>query len=88
MTPIKQLLRARNDQVMLINVKVIPKASRNLVKEEKDSFKIYLTKPAYDGLANKQLVELLAEYLKIKKYQIDIIKGEKSRNKIIRIQDV
>jgi len=70
---------------MIFSVKVIPKASRNLVKEEGSGFKIYLTKPAQDGLANEQLVSLLAEHLKIKKYQISIIKGDKSRNKLVKI---
>ncbi len=68
---------------MILNIRVIPKASRNLVKKENGSFKVYLTQPAYEGLANKQLVELLAGYLKVKKYQIKIIKGGKSRNKVI-----
>jgi hypothetical protein len=70
---------------MIFNLRVIPKASRNLVKEEGGGFKVYLTKPAQDGLANAQLIGLLSEHLKIKKYQIKIIKGDKSRNKLVEI---
>jgi len=70
---------------MVFSVRVIPKASRNLVKEEGEGFKVYLTKPAQDGLANSQLISLLSEHLNIKKYQIKIIKGEKSRNKLVEI---
>jgi len=70
---------------MIFNVRVIPKSSRNLVKKDKDSFRVHLTKPAYDGLANGQLLSLLAEYLKVKKYQIKIIRGEKSRDKYVEI---
>lgn len=70
---------------MILNIRVIPKASRNLVREEKGFLKVYLTKPACDGLANRQLIERLAEYLKIKKYQIKIIQGEKSRDKRVEI---
>lgn len=70
---------------MILNIRVIPKASRNFVKGEGSSFKVYLTQPAHDGLANKQLIELLAEHLKVKKYEIRITKGEKSRNKVIEI---
>jgi len=70
---------------MILSVKVCPKASRNLVKEEANGLKVYLTKPAQDGLANDQLVNLLSEHLKIKKYQIKIIKGDKSRNKLVEI---
>jgi len=72
---------------MILNIRVVPKASRNLVKEEKGSLKVYLTKPNQDGLANAQLIELLAEHLKVKKYQIRITRGHKSRDKIIEIDE-
>ena len=70
---------------MILNIKVIPKSSRSLVKKENHGLKVYLTKPAQDGLANKQLIELLAEHFNIKKYQISIIKGEKSKDKVVKI---
>lgn len=63
----------------------IASISYALIKKENDSLKAYLTKAAQNGLANKQLIELLAGHLKVKKYQIKIIKGEKSRNKVIEI---
>ncbi len=71
---------------MILNIRVIPKAGKNLIKEENNYLKAYLTKPPQDGLANKELIELLAKYLNIKKYQIKIIKGEKSRDKVIKIE--
>ena len=70
---------------MILNIRVIPKASRNLVKKENDILKVYLTKPPEDNLANEQLIEVLAEHLKIKKYRIKIAKGQKSRNKSVEI---
>jgi len=70
---------------VILNIRVIPKSSRNLIKEENNSFKVYLTRPAHSGLANKQLIELLAEHLNLKKYQIKIIQGGKSRDKVIKI---
>jgi uncharacterized protein (TIGR00251 family) len=70
---------------VILNIRVNPKASRNLVKKENNTLKVYLTKPAQDGLANQQLIELLSEYFKVKKYQIKIIKGEKSRDKVLEI---
>ena len=72
---------------MILNIRVVPKASRNLIKKENDSLKVYLTKPAQDGLANTQLIELLSEYFKVKKYNIRIIKGENSRNKTVEVSD-
>ena len=70
---------------MILSVRVMPKSSRALVKKEGDGFKVYLTRPAADGLANAQLIELLAENLKVKKYQVKIVKGQKSRDKLIEI---
>ncbi len=72
---------------MILQVRVSPKASRNLVKEENGGFKVYLTKPAQDGLANEQCINLLSEHLKVKKYQLKIIKGDKSRNKLVEITE-
>lgn len=70
---------------MILNIRVIPKSSRSCIKKENDTLKAYLTKPAQDGLANKQLIDLLSEYLRVKKYQIRIIQGEKSRNKVVQL---
>ncbi len=70
---------------MILNIRVSPKASRNYIEEKENCLKVYLTKPACDGLANEQLINLLSEHLKIKKYQIRIKSGEKSRNKLVEI---
>ena len=72
---------------MIFKVRVIPKASRNLFKKETDHLKVYLTKPAQDGLANSQLVGLLSEYFGVKKYQINIVKGQTSRDKLVEIDE-
>ena len=68
------------------NIRVTPKASRaKIVLLKQGGFKAYLTKPAYDGLANEQLIELLAKYIEVKRYQVRIIKGLKARDKIVEI---
>lgn len=70
---------------MIISIRVIPRASRNYISKENGVLKVYLTKPAQDGLANIQLISLLSGYLRVKKYQIKIIKGHTCRNKLIQI---
>jgi len=70
---------------MIFNVHVSPRASHNRVEQKGDKLKVYLTKPAVQGMANKQLVGLLSEYFKIKKYKIIIKSGEKSRDKLVEI---
>lgn len=71
---------------MILEVRVSPGASRNCVQARQgEKLKVYLTKRACEGQANKQLIGILSVYLKVKKYQIRIISGEKSRDKIVEI---
>ena len=70
---------------MQIEVKVIAHAKKNLVKLEDKMLKVYLAAPALDGKANKALIEVLAQHYHVKNRQIEIIKGLKSRVKIINI---
>lgn len=70
---------------MIINIKVIANAKQNKVKKEGNRYKLYLTAPPVDGKANKLLVEILADYFKVKKNKISIIKGALSSNKTIEI---
>jgi len=70
---------------MKLQIKVIPGAKRTLLKEEGDVFKVYLTAPALEGRANEALVEFLAEHFGVKRSAIEIVKGLKSRHKIVNI---
>ncbi|MFC1675035.1 DUF167 domain-containing protein [Candidatus Omnitrophota bacterium] len=70
---------------MVLSIRAIPKASRNLVKKESDRYKVYVTAPAQDGLANEKIKKLLADYFKVKSRQVTIVKGKRSRDKLVRI---
>ncbi|MFH1413336.1 MAG: DUF167 domain-containing protein [Candidatus Omnitrophota bacterium] len=70
---------------MILKIRVLPKSSRNQIKKENDILKVYLTQPAHSGLANKQLLKLLSDYFQTPKYKINIVKGHKSKDKIIEI---
>jgi uncharacterized protein (TIGR00251 family) len=70
---------------MIIEVKVVPNARRVAVEKEEERYKVYVNAPAVDGKANKALIELLADYFKIKKSQVKIIRGEMNRIKIVSI---
>ncbi len=72
---------------MKLNIKVIPRASKERIIEENGTLKVYVTSPAVDGRANKAVIESLAEYFKTKKRMVRIISGEKSRNKIVEIAE-
>ena len=73
---------------MKISLKVMPGAKRNEFKEEGDSIKVYLNAPAVDGKANAALINFLAGHYGVKLSQIEIIKGLKSRHKIINIEGI
>lgn len=68
-----------------INIRVIPRAKKNLVKTEPGRLKVYLTAPPQDGKANKLLIEVLAEHFKVKKKQVCILRGEKAQDKVVEI---
>lgn len=70
-----------------IKIKVTPRARKNIVIEQEGKLKVYVTAPPVDGKANKVLIETLAEYFKVKKSNIRIIKGEKTKEKIIEINE-
>jgi uncharacterized protein YggU (UPF0235/DUF167 family) len=49
--------------------------------------KVYLVEPAVEQKANKKLVEVLAKYYHTKKYNIRIVKGANSRDKLVQISE-
>jgi uncharacterized protein len=71
--------------LMIFNIRVVPRASRNRIEQTGNNLKVHLTKPADQGLANLQLIDLLSTHFKIKKYQVKIKSGLKSRSKLVEI---
>ena len=69
----------------MLNVKVIPNSKKAQVLMEKGVLKVHVNAPAVDGKANKILIDILSDFLKVKKNRIRILKGEKSRLKQIEI---
>ena len=70
----------------IIQVKVVPRSSRNIIiSEEKGVFKIKLTAPPVEGKANTALKQLLSKRLGLPKGNVEIISGERSRVKSVRI---
>lgn len=69
-----------------LKIRVIPNAKRlEIIELEDGALKIKLNSPAEGGRANKELISVLSKHLNIAKSKIKIISGEKSRNKIIKI---
>ncbi len=72
-----------------IAIKVMPRASRNeIAGVEGESLKVRLTAPPVEGRANDALVRFLAEKLDLPRTNIEIIRGDTARQKIVRVRGV
>jgi uncharacterized protein len=71
--------------MMKLQVKVIPGAKKSLCKEEGGILKIYLTALPLEGRANEALIDFLAKHYGVKRSTIEIVKGLKSRHKVVNI---
>jgi uncharacterized protein len=71
---------------MIIRVHVIPNAKIDkVVGDHGDAIKIKLRAPAVEGKANAALRRFLAEKLRIPRHAIAMESGERSRDKVVRI---
>lgn len=71
---------------MKISVKVKPRSRENLVRKIDDNHFIVLVKAApVEGKANIAVIECLAEYFDLPKWNIQIISGNFSKNKIVEV---
>lgn len=71
-----------------IKIKVIPNSDKNEILNTTDGLlKIKVTAPPIKGKANEAVIKLLAKELGIKRKQIAIVSGQKSKIKTIQIND-
>ncbi|MGM9998554.1 MAG: DUF167 domain-containing protein [Candidatus Bruticola sp.] len=74
----------------VLTVKVVPRAGSNALCAPKDgadgTWQVRLTAPAVDGKANSALIDFLAKCFKLRRRQIRIKLGEKSRHKLIILE--
>lgn len=72
-----------------LNCRVTPRTSKSGIKGKKNgSLLVGLHSAPTDGNANRELVEIIADALKIPKSRIEIVKGLKSREKTIYVQGI
>ena len=77
------------DGGVLINIRVVPRASKNEISGEMDgAIKIRLQSPPVDGKANKALIDFLSELLGVSKSSVAILSGETSRNKRVHVRGI
>lgn len=69
---------------MLIKVKAFPGANQEkIIKKSEDAFEVYVRAKPIGGSANQAILKLLSDYFKISEKQLKIVKGFRTRNKII-----
>lgn len=71
---------------MTLEVIVHPNSKKPRVdKDLLGTLHVYVKEPPLEGRANLAVIEALAEYYKIKKYQIELIRGQTSKQKVFKI---
>ncbi|MFH1430166.1 MAG: DUF167 domain-containing protein [Candidatus Uhrbacteria bacterium] len=71
---------------MRITVRVHPNAKRTYFERSADgSCVAHVRATAVDGGANEQLLKLIATHLKVKRWQVMIVRGARSRTKLIEV---
>jgi uncharacterized protein (TIGR00251 family) len=70
----------------ILRVHIVPNAKSDCVAgEHGGAIKIKLRAPAVEGRANAALVRFLAEQMKLPVHSVVLERGQKSRDKLIRI---
>lgn len=68
---------------ILIRIKIVPNSSKNDIILEDEFIKIKVTAQPIENKANKALIEFLSKKFKIAKTNIEIVKGETSKEKTL-----
>jgi len=72
-----------------ISVRLTPRASSNEVKGERDgTIIVRVTSPPVDGAANHALCRLIARRARVGIRSVTIVRGEGSREKVIRVEGI
>ncbi len=74
---------------IILKLRIVPNARRSeVVGAHGDAIKVKVQAPPVDGKANEALCEFLAEQLQIPARSIEIVGGEKSRDKVVAVADM
>ena len=77
------------DGAVTIKVKVQPRAPRTeIVGEHAGAIKLRVAAPPVDGKANEECRRFLAKLFKVSATSVEIISGDSSRDKVIRIRSI
>ncbi|MHA1301679.1 MAG: DUF167 domain-containing protein [Candidatus Helarchaeota archaeon] len=73
----------------MLRIEILVKTNskqQKILQISDNSYEVWLKSKPERGKANKELLKLLSNYFNVPESRIQIIKGIKSKNKIIRIE--
>ncbi len=72
---------------IIVSVRVVPRASMSeIIGEHDGALKVRIASPPVDGAANAELIKLFTKQFGISKGNIEIIGGQTSKSKQIRMR--
>ena len=77
------------DGCVSFDVRVVPRSSRSeIVGEHDGAMKVRIASPPVDGAANAELIKLLTKKFGVSKSDVEIVAGETSKSKRIKIANL
>ncbi len=74
------------DGNFIFDARVVPRASKSEIVGALDGWlKVKLKSPPVDGAANQELIKILAKFFDVPKSAVEILKGQTSKTKRIKI---
>lgn len=75
------------DGCLIFTVRVVPRSSRSeIIGEHDGALKIKLAAPPVDGSANAELIKTLAKAFGVPKHSVEILSGQTSKTKQVKIK--
>lgn len=72
---------------LIVEIKVVPSSGRNKwILDKSGTLKAYLKSPPAKGLANQELIKMIAKALKLPQNNVSVISGATMRTKRIKIE--
>ena len=80
---------SQKDGSVIFTIRVVPRASKTeIIGELGGAVKVRVTSPPVDGAANAELIKLFAKTFGVAKSDVEIVSGQTSKTKQIRIAGV
>jgi len=74
------------DNCLVFSARIVPRASTSeIVGEHDGALKVKIASPPVDGAANAELIKVLAKFFDVQKSAVEILKGQTSKTKQIKI---